>query len=254
MLDGKQIDRSSESELRAHLLEVLDLTIDAADSVNEALTYRCSAFHGNIHDAQKHCNADRHYAGFRARMKSHLETYKSEILKVKSGAAWNESSIKIWKPISHGRADSISQSGSVKFVVRGPHPDDIHEVIVENADEITCVEKGGYINIVNQAVSNSPSHGVRTSYPLTGPTQSSLLLELDRVVGYIFEACDSIRAESAGLRRSSRAIVDDHVCLLKQYNEMKDTGQQLIGLVAENRGVPVGGLYQTLEYGVEPSD
>jgi hypothetical protein len=35
---------------------------------------------------------------------------------------------------------------------------------------------------------------------------------------------------------------------------MKDIGQQLIGLVAENKGVPIGSLYQSRQYGVGPED
>ena len=51
-----------------------------------------------------------------------------------------------------------------------------------------------------------------------------------------------------------RTIVQDHIRLLRQYNDIKDIGQQLIGLVAENRGVPIGSLYQSGQYGVVPSD
>jgi hypothetical protein len=39
-----------------------------------------------------------------------------------------------------------------------------------------------------------------------------------------------------------------------QYNEAKDIAQQLIGLIADNRGVPVGSLYQGDRYGVGPND
>ncbi|KAF9869837.1 duf1337 domain-containing protein [Colletotrichum karsti] len=50
------------------------------------------------------------------------------------------------------------------------------------------------------------------------------------------------------------AVVARHVRLLREYNEMKDVGQQLMGLVAENRGVTVGSLYETGEFGVGPKD
>ncbi|KAF4870347.1 DNA repair protein SWI5-like protein [Colletotrichum siamense] len=36
------------------------------------------------------------------------------------------------------------------------------------------------------------------------------------------------------------AVVARHVKLLREYNEIKDVGQQLMGLVAENRGATVG--------------
>lgn len=46
----------------------------------------------------------------------------------------------------------------------------------------------------------------------------------------------------------------DHIRLLRQYNKTKDVGQQLIGLIAESRGVPLGTLYRDGCYGVGPDD
>ncbi|KAK1725175.1 Swi5-domain-containing protein [Colletotrichum acutatum] len=50
------------------------------------------------------------------------------------------------------------------------------------------------------------------------------------------------------------AVVAKHVKLLREYNQIKDVGQQLMGMVAEKRGVTVGSLYETREFGVEPKD
>lgn len=55
-------------------------------------------------------------------------------------------------------------------------------------------------------------------------------------------------------RQPAETTVNDHIRLLRQYNKMKDVGQQLIGLIAENRGVPVGSLYADQDYGVGPDD
>lgn len=52
----------------------------------------------------------------------------------------------------------------------------------------------------------------------------------------------------------AEVIVQTHIRRLKEYNDMKDIGQQLIGLVAENRGVPVGTLYESGEFGVSAKD
>jgi hypothetical protein len=54
--------------------------------------------------------------------------------------------------------------------------------------------------------------------------------------------------------RQPQTLAQDRIRLLHQYNETKDIGQQLIGLVAENRGVPVGSLYEGDEFGVGPGD
>lgn len=54
---------------------------------------------------------------------------------------------------------------------------------------------------------------------------------------------------------SPEAIVDTHKRLLQEYNEIKDVGQQLIGLVADNRGVPIHSLYgEDGPYGVTADD
>ncbi|KAI3547070.1 hypothetical protein CTAM01_14909 [Colletotrichum tamarilloi] len=50
------------------------------------------------------------------------------------------------------------------------------------------------------------------------------------------------------------AVVAKHVKLLREYNQIKDVGQQLMGMVAEKRGVTVGSLYETREFGVGPKD
>ncbi|KAK1966828.1 hypothetical protein LY78DRAFT_33880 [Colletotrichum sublineola] len=50
------------------------------------------------------------------------------------------------------------------------------------------------------------------------------------------------------------AVVARHVKLLREYNEIKDVGQQLMGIVAEMRGVTVGSLYRSGEFGVGPKD
>ncbi|KAK1708560.1 DNA repair protein [Colletotrichum lupini] len=50
------------------------------------------------------------------------------------------------------------------------------------------------------------------------------------------------------------AVVAEHVKLLREYNQIKDVGQQLMGMVAEKRGVTVGSLYETREFGVGPKD
>ncbi|KAB5550817.1 Swi5-domain-containing protein [Coniochaeta sp. 2T2.1] len=60
--------------------------------------------------------------------------------------------------------------------------------------------------------------------------------------------------ESSTVSGSPAETVYDHIELLGQYNDAKDIAQQLIGLIADNRGVPVGSLYQHDQYGVGPED
>ncbi|KAK3308378.1 uncharacterized protein B0T15DRAFT_392495 [Chaetomium strumarium] len=59
-----------------------------------------------------------------------------------------------------------------------------------------------------------------------------------------------MKQEEAQLSQPAEATVNTYIRRLQEYNDMKDIGQQLMGLVAENRGVPVRTLYETGEYGV----
>jgi len=55
-------------------------------------------------------------------------------------------------------------------------------------------------------------------------------------------------------RQTPEVTIQTYIRHLKEYNDMKDIAQQLIGLVAENRGVPVGSLYRNREFGVTEVD
>jgi hypothetical protein len=59
--------------------------------------------------------------------------------------------------------------------------------------------------------------------------------------GHFADACRSQPPETT---------VKTYIRGLQEYNEIKDIGQQLIGLIAENRGVPIRTLYENGEYGV----
>lgn len=56
------------------------------------------------------------------------------------------------------------------------------------------------------------------------------------------------------MNSSPVATMNRHIHLLGQYNGVKDIGQQLVGLIADNRGIPVGTLYQDSRYGVTAFD
>ncbi|PQE10354.1 hypothetical protein CJF32_00000892 [Rutstroemia sp. NJR-2017a WRK4] len=56
------------------------------------------------------------------------------------------------------------------------------------------------------------------------------------------------------LRAPADETVKRHIRLLHQYNDIKDVGQGLLGMVAENRGVRIGELYAEGEFGVGRGD
>ncbi|KFY20979.1 hypothetical protein V491_03263 [Pseudogymnoascus sp. VKM F-3775] len=50
------------------------------------------------------------------------------------------------------------------------------------------------------------------------------------------------------------ATVKAHIKRLHAYNEIRDVGQGLIGLIAEQRGVRIGECYDSGEFGVGAKD
>ena len=52
--------------------------------------------------------------------------------------------------------------------------------------------------------------------------------------------------------RDPKALVGRHISLLHEYNEIRDSGQKLLAMIAEERGVTAKEVYE--EFGVGESD
>jgi hypothetical protein len=53
-------------------------------------------------------------------------------------------------------------------------------------------------------------------------------------------------------RQPAAETVKKHIRLLHDYNDIRDVGQGLVGMIADNRGVRIGELYE--EFGVGLKD
>jgi Swi5 len=53
------------------------------------------------------------------------------------------------------------------------------------------------------------------------------------------------------LQAQAEAIVKRHISLLNAYNEIKDVGQGLIGLIADSRGVRIKEVMEEMAVGEE---
>ncbi|KAK3070495.1 hypothetical protein LTR53_010372 [Teratosphaeriaceae sp. CCFEE 6253] len=51
---------------------------------------------------------------------------------------------------------------------------------------------------------------------------------------------------------SANAVIKEHISLLHRYNEIKDIGQGLMGLIADQRGVRVGVVQE--DFGLDAKD
>ncbi|APA10442.1 predicted protein [Sclerotinia sclerotiorum 1980 UF-70] len=63
---------------------------------------------------------------------------------------------------------------------------------------------------------------------------------------------EKIQEITQGLEQPAKETVKRHIKLLHDYNDIKDVGQGLLGMIADNRGVRVGELYE--EFGVDIAD
>ncbi|KAK4096921.1 PH domain-like protein [Parathielavia hyrcaniae] len=66
----------------------------------------------------------------------------------------------------------------------------------------------------------------------------------------LLQTTNEVEQERSQLSQPPETTVNTYIHRLQEYNDVKDIGQQLIGLIAENRGVPVRTLYEKGEYGV----
>ncbi|KAK3717276.1 hypothetical protein LTR37_005985 [Vermiconidia calcicola] len=51
---------------------------------------------------------------------------------------------------------------------------------------------------------------------------------------------------------NANAVIKEHICLLHEYNEIKDIGQGLMGLIADSRGVRVATVME--DFGMDEKD
>ncbi|RKF60503.1 putative dna repair protein swi5 [Erysiphe neolycopersici] len=149
--------------------------------------------------------------------------------------------------------------------------------IITQADPIDVNNLSPFIppprtHSVYDSFSSSPSSGVsicNTSSP-TMPESSPerakeiLLAELKTIkIASITARNTALEAELANkrvrleeitrdLRAPAQETVRRHIKLLHDYNDIRDIGQGLIGMIAEQRGVQIGSLYE--DYGVGVKD
>ncbi|ROV94042.1 hypothetical protein VMCG_08275 [Cytospora schulzeri] len=116
--------------------------------------------------------------------------------------------------------------------ISGPGPNDHFEVVLSNpAEAMQTVE---YVAGIDAACRK--------------------LKEIHGCCLQLVQKRQEVNREHKRLKQPAETTVNDHIRLLRQYNKTKDVGQQLIGLIAENRGVPVGSLYSDQDYGVGSDD
>ncbi|KAF6223523.1 hypothetical protein HO133_000366 [Letharia lupina] len=95
----------------------------------------------------------------------------------------------------------------------------------------------------------SPSSPAQAD-PLEAKKIAALEAKIAALESQIRETEDKRREVDGQLKtKDPQATVKAHIKLLHDYNEIRDIGQGLMGIIADNRGVPVREVYQDFNVG-----
>lgn len=135
----------------------------------------------------------------------------------------------VWGPVI---AEAHASHEEHKVSITGPGPDDHFQVPVGNTDDAS-----------------------RTIAFVAGVDAACRIMkDMYNHCVLVIKKRQELEEGQSRLGQPAESTVSEHIKLLRQYNKVKDVGQQLIGLNADNRGVPVGSLYSDEHYGVGPKD
>lgn len=110
------------------------------------------------------------------------------------------------------------------------------------------------ITILESQIQALESELTRTYAELTPylNTFSSTQISPDRPATALSAAAAAGAPITANATTAARSIVQRHIKLLNEYNEIKEAGLELMGLIAEARGVRLGSVME--EFGVKGRD
>jgi hypothetical protein len=107
-----------------------------------------------------------------------------------------------------------------------------------------------------------PTAPIETSEPAKTPQEITMLASLAALPAIQVLMEEQARATNASdnddepteadIMLAANKIVKDHIKLLHEYNELKDVGQGLMGLIADQRGVRIVEVNE--EFGIEEGD
>ncbi|KAK5656840.1 hypothetical protein OQA88_4388 [Cercophora sp. LCS_1] len=173
--------------------------------------------------------ADRDLGGIVSRVKQRLADFEAWILSIKTCS---------YEVASHHAVGSWAVEAHLKgprtVVVKGPAPGATVEIHADDEEEAAWILGDEFLGYMS--------------------TQCQDFFNMEELLLRLLQTQARIEQEKLELSQPPEAIVQSRIRLLKRYNDVKDVGQQLIGLVAENRGVPVGKVYEEGEFGVTGDD
>ncbi|KAM7202593.1 Swi5 domain containing protein [Naviculisporaceae sp. PSN 640] len=201
------------------------------------------------------------YKGFADEFAARLEEFKREVAEAGAalaGVSWGSSSVRGTCECRYDQVNELTKTervvgadgtGKIKVVFRGfPYHCGGRDltVLAEDEEEVEAL-KATY----SKPILNLYTFMANIDVAIMNSLELVSLAEADVFGNSTSPTAADNQPSSA---QSPEEIVQKHIRLLKEYNDMKDIGQQMIGLVAENRGVPIGSLYESGEYGVTADD
>ncbi|KAL2263515.1 hypothetical protein VTK26DRAFT_6416 [Humicola hyalothermophila] len=206
-------------------------TTDPQDAIADALQTQLSHITSFDRWLHQRIEANEDHNGIVSRVRQRLGRYKDWVLEVQQTSSYVASDAESWAVITRV---SPGSGGGRTISVSGPGSEGSVDILAKDEEEAQYILSDKYLGCMIK-ICNAFAQAQSTILSLLQTT-----MELDR--------------EEPQLSQPPEDTVQTHIRRLKEYNDMKDIGQQLIGLIAENRGVRVGTLYESGEFGVTPDD
>ncbi|KAK4150852.1 hypothetical protein C8A00DRAFT_45843 [Chaetomidium leptoderma] len=162
-----------------------------------------------------------------SRIQRRLGNYRRWLLEVEQTPSTISEDVGSWA--MDARVRSGSDDGSV-IAVTGPGSGDPIEITAKDKEEPEYLMSDNYLGYMVK---------ICHAFAKSQNTLRSLL-----------QTTNEMEEGKSKLSQPPEVTVKTYIRRLQDYNDVKDIGQQLIGLIAENRGVPVRTLYEGGEYGV----
>ncbi|KAL8796048.1 MAG: hypothetical protein Q9195_001624 [Heterodermia aff. obscurata] len=103
------------------------------------------------------------------------------------------------------------------------------------------------------SASNNEEHGLSEAHTAEAKRVANLKARIATLESQIEETRLKKKETAEKLNNpDAQATVSKHIKLLHQYNEIRDIGQGLMGLIADQRGVRIVDVYE--EFGVAQGD
>ncbi|QSZ30895.1 hypothetical protein DSL72_000453 [Monilinia vaccinii-corymbosi] len=154
-----------------------------------------------------------------------------------------------------GRPALLKNKGKQTAKVSEPANDEDVNLTMKYASSTTASSKGKVsASQVSNSSNNSSSSQRQDAFfaEMKAIKISSILSRNAQLKSEIAQKVEKTQEISQGLEQPARETVKRHIKLLHDYNDIKDVGQGLLGMIADNRGVRVGELYE--EFGVNIAD